>query len=212
MLMILTLVAIGPVFMLLIFSELLWRLRLLRGEAARKLLHIIIGSYVACWAFFLPSEHIELLSVALFVGAAISHRFKIFHAIIDIKRRSWGDLFYAAGIGIAALVSNSPWIFAVAILHMSIADGLAGLVGSSLGKDSGYKVIGQKKSLAGTAAFFVSSVAILFAIAPGPMHLTLGWHGLLIPVVATLAENFGVYGSDNITVPLLLTVWLNALV
>lgn len=212
MIMISTLVAIGPLFFLLVLSEILWRSKVLRGEPARKLLHIIIGSYVASWAFFLTARHIEFLSALLFVGVAVSHRFKIFHAILDVKRKTWGDLFYALGIGLTAFLSQSPWIFAVAILHMSIGDGLAGLIGAKYGKGGQYRILGQRKSLAGSFAFAVSSLIILAIIVPGPLHIALGPVALVLPITATLAENLGVYGSDNITVPLLLTITLNMLV
>lgn len=210
--MIFTLIAVAPLFVLLVLSELLWRAKILRGEPARKSLHIIIGSYVAAWPFFLTAQHIEVLSLALFVGVAVSHKLKIFHAILDVRRRSWGDLFYAIGIGLTALISQSPWVFAAAILHMSLGDGLAGLVGSKWGKKTKYKVLGQAKSLAGSGAFMLTSIVILAIIVPGPMHLSLGLLAILLPLMATLAENLGAHGSDNILVPAVVALTLNTLV
>lgn len=205
-------VAVAPIAVLLVLSEVLWRAKILRGEAARKLLHIIIGSYVASWPFFLTKGQIELVSLALFVGVSISHRFKIFHAIIDIKRKSVGDLLYALGIGLTAFLAGSPWIFAAAIMHMSIGDGLAGLIGTSFGKKSRYKVLGQDKSIVGSTVFLVCSVAILYVIVPTHLHVQLGYLIAVLPLAATLAENIGVLGVDNVLVPVLITLSLNALV
>ena len=212
MVMFSTLVAVGPIFLLLVASELLWRSKILRGEPARKSLHIIIGSYVASWPFFLSIGHIELISAVLFIGVAVSHKLKIFHAILDVKRRSLGDLFYAVGIGLTALASDNAWVFAAAILHMSIADGLAGIIGTKYGKKSPYKVLGQNKSVAGSATFMAASVAILAILIPGAMHTPLSPLIILIPLLATTAENLGIYGSDNILVPLTVAISLNIIV
>lgn len=205
-------VAVVPIFLLLVLSEILWRAKLLRGEAARKLLHIIIGSYVATWPFFISFAEIEKLSVALFVVVTLSHYLHIFHAIIDVKRRSLGDLLYAIGIGVTAILVRNPWIFAVAILHLSISDGLAGLVGNKYGKGNTYKVLGKTKSLVGSGVFALSSLLILLAIVPAHLHITLGPLLILLPLTAVLVENIGVFGTDNVLVPLLFVLALNTLV
>ncbi len=208
--MIFLLTAVLPIFLLLVLSEVLWRAKILRGENARKLLHIIIGSYVAVWPFFLSGRQIEGLSLAMFVGVAISHKFKIFHAILDVKRKTLGDLLYAVGIGITAFLFKSPWIFAIAILHLSIGDGLAGLVGVRHGKNNKYLVWGQDKSLAGTIVFAVCSLAIL-SLAPIYQHVSIGSLLVLLPVTAALVENVSIYGTDNVTIPLLITLALNSI-
>ncbi|RTK94581.1 hypothetical protein EKI60_03105 [Candidatus Saccharibacteria bacterium] len=195
------LVAIGPLFLLLVVSELLWRKRLLRGEPARKSLHIIIGSYVASWPYFLSLNTIQLLSLAMLVGVLLSHKFRIFHAINDVKRHTWGDIFYALGVFIAATFATQPWIFALAVLHMSVADGMAGLVGSQLGSKSRYKVFGYNKSVAGTGSFVLASAVMLgiFALVrPGDIPLLLC---LVAPFASAGLENIGMRGTDNVLVP-----------
>ncbi|MCA9330287.1 hypothetical protein KDA11_06570 [Candidatus Saccharibacteria bacterium] len=207
--MIPTIIAFLPVLLLLGVSELLWRSKILKGEVARKSLHIIIGSYVAVWPIFLTFEYIEILSVCLFVGVALSHYFKIFHAILDIRRRSWGDLYYAVGIGITAFISNNPWIFSIAMLHMSLGDGFAGLIGNKFGKKNRYKIFGQTKSIIGSATFYFVSLLILLILAPYYTSQSLGLIFLTVPLVATLTENIGIRGSDNILVPLSVVLMLN---
>ena len=195
--------AIGPIFILLVVSEFLWRTKKLRGEAARKFLHILIGSYVAFWPFFMAMWTIQLISLALLVVVYISHRYHIFHAINGVKRHTWGDVLYALGIGLTATVTKNPWIFTIAILHMSLADGLAGLVGSQWGKRNSYKVLGFSRSLIGTGTFIVVSYAILVATIP---HQPLGMSVALmaaLPFMAAAVENLGILGIDNVLVPLL---------
>ncbi len=201
--------ALLPIFIALVTSEALWRAKILRGEAARKSLHIVIGSYVATWPFYISFSEIQLISAALLVVVLLSRHLKIFHAIIDIKRATWGDILYAIGIGLTATLTDQPWIFAIAILHMSLCDGLAGLIGSQFGKKSRYTILGQPKSWLGSLVFMVASFAVLSILVPGNLLPSLGSYIIFIPIVATLIESIGVYGTDNLMVPLALVYLLN---
>jgi phytol kinase len=204
--------AVVPVALLLILSEILWRAHLLRGEPARKLLHIIIGSYVAYWLYFLTFHEIQLLSLAMLIGVTISHKYHIFHAITDVKRKTWGDIFYAVGLGLIAVLAKQPWAFAIAVLHMSVADGLAGLIGTEFGKGNRYKVLGATKSVVGTLCFVVVSFA-LFAVFNHYHPSAIIWPVMLaMPPFLALIENLGVYGTDNILIPLLVVIIANALI
>jgi phytol kinase len=204
--------AVVPVALLLILSEILWRAHLLRGEPARKLLHIIIGSYVAYWLYFLTFREIQLLSLAMLIGVTISHKYHIFHAITDVKRKTWGDIFYAVGLGLIAVLAKQPWAFAIAVLHMSVADGLAGLIGTEFGKGNRYKVLGATKSVVGTLSFVVVSFA-LFAVFNHYHPSAIIWPVMLaMPSFLALIENLGVYGTDNILIPLLVVIIANSLI
>lgn len=196
--------AVGPIFVLLLISEALWRTKLLRGETARKSLHIIIGSYVALWPRFLTFQQIQIISIALLVVVLASHRLHIFHAINDVHRKTWGDSLYAVGIGLTATLTSSPWVFAVAILHMSVADGFAGLVGSKYGKSNQYKVFGNKKSVVGTSTFIFLSLIILALFSQSNPTQTAPYIIAVLPILAAAVENIGVMGTDNVMIPILL--------
>lgn len=195
--------AAAPIFVLLVLSEFLWRKKILRGEAARKILHIFIGCYIALWPYMLSFGTIQFISIALLVVVYVSHVFHVFHAINGVKRKTWGDVLYAVAIGLTATLTKEPWVFTIAILHMSLADGLAGLVGTRHGKRSTYTVFGYEKSVVGTLTFILSSYAILL--------LTLPFHPvdilpilLVVPLVAGAIENIGIAGTDNVLIPLLI--------
>lgn len=196
--------AIGPVFLLLLFSEILWRKKTLRGESARKLLHILIGSYIAFWPLFITFRQIQLISIALFTVVYLSHRFHIFHAINDVKRKTWGDLLYAVGIGLTATFTHSAWIYAVAVLHLSVADGFAGLLGCQFGKNNQYKVFGNTKSIVGTATFIICSFIILSIFSSTNPTNAPAILVALLPFMAATIENIGVMGTDNVLIPLLI--------
>lgn len=204
--------AIFPIFLMLVLSELLWRKKILRGEAARKLLHIVIGSYIAFWPFFISFTTIQLISLALLFFVISSHKFRIFHAIIDVKRMTYGDVLYAVGIGITALLTKNPWIFAITILHLSVCDGLAGLAGTRYGKSTNFYFAGQAKSMVGTLVFALSSYIILFLLVTPYLGVTIGPLLVLLPLAAALIESVGVFGTDNILVPLLMVLVLNTVV
>ena len=54
-------------------------------------------------------------------------------------------------------------MFAVAMLHMAPADGLAAVVGSSIRPEKPIQGLGSCKSVAGSLTFFCISVALLAA-------------------------------------------------
>jgi dolichol kinase len=197
-------VAAGPIFILLVLSEILWRSKILRGEAARKVLHIFIGCYIAAWPFLMPFRTIQLISIALLVVVYISHTFHVFHAINGVKRKTWGDVLYAVAIGVTASLTKNPWVFTIAILHMSLADGLAGLVGTHYGKRSTYTILGYEKSFVGSVTFILSSFVILIATATHhPQGVSFAALGAL-PFIAAGIENLGIAGTDNVLIPLLI--------
>ena len=94
---------------------------------------------------------------------------------------------------------------------MSRADVLAAVVGLQYGKASQYKVFVHTKSIIGTMTFFVVSWAILLS------YSEFGGHGLSIglvafgTIVATVLENLGSLGFDNLMVPLFVAAMLNRL-
>lgn len=198
-------------------SELLWRAKIIRGEIARKLIHIAAGSFAAFMPFWLSYEWIAVLSVGAIGLSLFNHYHRFFKAGLDVKRRSLGDLLFAVAILICALVQPDKWIFAAAILHVSLADGLAAIVGTYLGHYHGsyYKVLRQQKSVIGSATFLLTSFVILavaitmgegFVADTGTLVML-----VLLPIFTTLAEGLGVYGMDNLLLPLLVMFALQTL-
>ncbi len=202
--------AVLPVFVLLILTEILWRRNSLRGESARKLIHIIVGSYVAFWPFIISFKAIQAISAAFLAVIGISLYFGIFKSIHGVARRTWGEALFAVGIGLIAVLTDDPWVFAACILHMSVADGFAALAGKRWGKGNRYHVGGHEKSIVGTATFWVCSLLITgLAIANIPdLQANMSVYLLWLPFATSLTENIGIGGTDNVLVPLLVYVVL----
>jgi phytol kinase len=197
--------SLGLIFVLLVVSEVLWRRGSLQPETARKLIHILVGTFIAFWPLYMSWQTIQLLSVALFVGVFISYRFGVFGAIHRVKRRSAGELWYPVGIGLSALATIQPWVFALAILHVSLADGLAAVTGTRWGRSSRYRIGTHTKSLIGSFTFLVISFALcMFAYIflgdelPGVSLAVFA----VLPFLATAVESISRHGLDNVFVPL----------
>lgn len=193
--------SILAVFLVLVVSEAGWRKHWLKGEIGRKFVHVIVGSFVAFWPFFLSWNEIRILSLAFFVVVLISKQLHIFRAVHSVQRPTYGEALFAISVGLLTFITHSKGIYAAAILQMSLADGFAAIAGTRYGTSNKYHVLGQPKSVAGTATFAVISFALLVGYA------TFSVAGLSTPALfigaigATALENFGLRGIDNLLVP-----------
>ena len=103
-------------------------------------------------------------------------------------------------------------MFAGAILQVAVADGLAALVGTKYSKYR-YKIFDHYKTPSGTFTYFLCSIAIaLLVLLVGNM----GGHDVLavlclVPLMMTLLENISGYGTDNIVLPVVFLLTMQAL-
>jgi phytol kinase len=199
------------IFLLLIANEWWFRARRRRGrgEISRKLIHMTVGSFVAFWPYFLSWTQIVWLSAAFLVVVIASKTLHLFAAIHQVSRRTWGEVFFAIVVGAVTFVTHDKAVYAVAILHMSLADGLAAMVGTRFGERHQYKVLGATKSLAGTVTFILTSLVIMTVFTVTTGSDTSVANVAIVPVAAALVENFGVFGLDNLLVPMLVAVVLS---
>jgi len=212
------LLALAPVGIILLLSEILWRKKIVKGERARKFIHILAGAWIAFWPEYLSFRTIALLGIAAIVLLIISRLTHLFHAIYAVKRRTYGELLFAVAIVLCALAGQEQWVFSVSILLMALADGGAAVAGRFWGIKNQYFVFGLsslRKSVAGTCAF------IVFAY----VSIAIGWFLggsevirenmivvlLLLPIGAAAIENVTPFGLDNLFTPLFATLLLNSL-
>lgn len=199
------------VFGILLVAELLWNKNVLKGEAGRKFVHISVGTFVAFWPFYMSLNYIKLIALAFLVVVLLTRYLNIFKVVHAVDRRSWGDVMFAIGIGIAAVLSKSDLVFTAAVLHLSLADGLAAIVGNIIKNNHPYKILGYNKSVAGSLAFWAVSVLIICSVmiaAQTPFGVMLAY-AVILPIAATAAENIGINGLDNLFVPILVINALN---
>lgn len=198
-------------FLVLCFAEFGWRRGWLRNEFGRKFVHITVGSFVAFWPLFLTWNQIFFLSAAFVAVVGLSKYLGIFKAIHSVQRPTWGEIFFALSVGLLALLTQNGWMYMAALLHMSLADGLAAIIGTQYGKRNRYSVLGHTKSIAGSGTFFMISLIILVGYSVGT-DTPIGVFALLgTSLVATILENTSTRGLDNITVPVWIAIVLSSL-
>ncbi len=202
------------IFALLIIAELLGKNKILKGEFHRKFLHITAGSFIAFWPWLISWRSIQLIGVAMLAVMLANRYYGFLNYRGRVGRASYGDIFLALAILICALIAHNKLFFALAILQVSLADGLAAVIGIRYGLRWSYKVFGHRKTLVGSLVFWIISLDIL-----GPGLLAdpnlFSFHNyytllLVLPPVFTLAENLSVFGLDNLIIPLLTVVILRA--
>ena len=184
------------------------RLRPDQQEWSRKVVHIGTGPVVLL-AWWLQIDRLVALPVAaaMTLATALNHRLRLLPAVEDVGRHSYGTIAYGASITLllALLWPQQPLAVAAGVLVMAAGDGLAGLVGP-LVRSPRWRLLGQSKSLAGTACMAVVSLMVLVglaALAGITEHAAPGLVALLgIAATATALEQLSSWGLDNATVPL----------
>ncbi|MES2970740.1 MAG: hypothetical protein V4702_00250 [Patescibacteria group bacterium] len=192
--------------LLVLAAEYLRRQKKINNETTRKIIHIAHALTVATWPFF-TSYGFIIAAEAIFIAVVIlARQWGILQALRNVKRKSWGEVFFGLAVIALALIKPGPEIFLAAVLHLGLADGMATIVGQRV-KSKAYFVFGQRKTVAGTAAFALTSITIIASLAIfSELAFTTNSYLLsllVFPIVTALAENTSPYGSDNLSVPLL---------
>jgi dolichol kinase len=128
------LLALAGTAIILLLGEYLWRKKILKGEFARKFVHISCATFVAFWPLFISHNLIAAISLLFVLVLLIVKKYKLFKSLRSVQRATYGEIWYALGIGLSALIFNSDAVFAVAVLTMALADGFAAVVGVSFKK------------------------------------------------------------------------------
>ncbi len=206
--MINTLFATLVIAVILVASEVLWRKKKLRGELARKFVHIIAGTYIAFLPFWIGYGWMSLLALGFIAANLVNRYTHLFHAIHAITRLSWGDLFFGVGILLVSLLSPNKWLFAGAILQVAIADGFAAVVGLRYSKKL-YKILGHTKSIIGTSTYFLLSfLIVVVTVRMGHLYVSSAVY-IFVPLLMTALENVSGYGTDNAILPLSFLLAIN---
>lgn len=193
-----------------LLGEYLWRQRLLQEEYARKFVHIAIGLFAASWPLYLEWNDIRLISILLAVGYIAIRHLKLFQSVSSVKRNTYGEMFFALSFGLITLFTDSTAIYMLAVLVMTLADGLAAVVGTTFGHSNSYKLFGGTKSVVGSATFFLVTITLiavfgLYTSVVVPIGIS-----LCVAVIATVMENAGARGLDNLLIPLFITLVFTA--
>jgi len=186
------------------------------NETFRKIVHIFNGVTLAALAFIVPLQFIIVWEAAFLILMSIGRYMyldgyfgkiawvRYIARLYDVDRVTYGEYLYPISAIIVVVLTNDKWIFAASILTLGLADAAAALVGKRYGKKTSYTILGQKKSLVGSTAFFIVALAVVFAFTQfaepsiNVSTVTVLWVTLAI----TFSENIGIYGTDNLLIPL----------
>ena len=172
-------------------------------EIDRKIVHIGAAHWYFIYVTFFTSPTPALIGLAVAaVLLGILNITGVFDKALgqSNKKRNWGLVWYPVSIFIMILLGKlgigGTTALGVGLLGMGWGDGLAAIIGMKFGKHR----LNAKKSLEGSAAFFVAVTVIAFLFT----------HNIILSVVCGLIgavfEFTTPFGRDNITVPLVLYV------
>ena len=187
-----------------------------RVEYSRKLIHIGLSMWVAWWLFLMPVNVIIVASMLLASGVFITKRFGLLKSIHGVRRSTHGEVTYALGITATAILFPHPAVYALAILNLGFADGMAAVMGIRFGGKR-YGLWGRAesgKTLVGsfTAFSFTALSGLMFwLLAPtlSASWLIIGAHVLLVAYLVSSLEFVSRSGFDNIILPLTVALLYN---
>lgn len=201
-----TLLLASGFLLLFASSELMYHKFKVKPEITRKYVHFLTGFITLLFPFMLNNHWFVLLLCSLFAGLLVlSKVFRFLPSINKISRESVGSFLYPALVYFCYFISDlfgSKIYFYIPILILAVADPFAAFFGKKwpLGQ---YTVFGHSKTLVGSTAFFLCSLAtviitfwfnefIVFKKIPIAFVLALS---------TTLIEAVSHKGYDNLTIP-----------
>jgi phytol kinase len=149
------------VWLIVLITEIMQRARLIRGENARKAIHILAGFFIALMPTFASRKEIVIFSLMFFVAVLLFdgylHRFS---SMRDIRRWSLGQYLYPLAVILTAMLFANSVVFSFSILTLALADGFAAVIGHRFGRRH-YHVLGADKTLLGSTVFCLVTLTIM---------------------------------------------------
>lgn len=196
---------LSGIFVVLVIEEIFYKTKILKGEFLRKFVHMAAGTFIAFWPWLISWQAIQLIGVVMAAVIWLNHKLKALHAGGGVERKTYGFYLFALAVIITPFLTHNKTIFALAMLNMALADGMAAIVGTLYGSKYEFRVFGQLKTVIGSMAFWFVSICIL---GPGLLflHNSLSFnHYLLLmvilPPILAFLESIAVLGLDNLIVP-----------
>jgi len=203
--------SLTAIAILVLLSEFLGHKKFIKTEIKRKFFHVGAGSFIAFWPWFMSFHTIEVLGIFMAVVVLINDLLRVFDFDEGLGRRTYGVFFLALAISVTAFLAQSKIEFMIAILCVSIADAFAAVAGTFYGSRWRYYVAGQEKTVIGTMVFWLAALIViatsLFFSHSYPNDYL--WLIVVLPPILTVTESLGVFGIDNLSIPLVTVLILN---
>lgn len=180
------------------------------AEIARKAVHITMGLTCAAFPWYFDSP-VPVWWLALLITGPLalirwipSLRQGLGSVLHGVARPSYGEILFAPAVATVFQLSHGdPWLHAIPITILAIADAAGALAGTSWGKHR--YVCGEGlKSVEGSAAFLITSflcVALPLALSGRTDWPHAVWIGLILAILTMMAEGVSDRGFDNLVIP-----------
>ncbi len=172
-------------------------------EIIRKIIHIGIGPLIPIAQLLKIDQNSALIFTGIIsIMVLINYVYKIFPTIEDVERKSFGTLFYCISlfILISLFWNKDPYALIAGFFIMTFGDGLAGLIGKSF-KSKNWIFFKQTKSLFGTLTMFFTSFIVICSLGYAQRN-NFNFSYITIAFIATILEQFSIFGIDNFIVPI----------
>jgi dolichol kinase/4-hydroxybenzoate polyprenyltransferase len=190
----------------------------LSSEVARKMVHVGSGALALSfpWLFANSTSVLVVCSAsAIFLAVArYTHALppRLSDALNSVQRGSGGEFYFPLAIGLLYLFAQGELaLYLIPASVLTLSDAAAALIGSRWGVTH-YHALRGKKSIEGSLAFFVVTLALSYTLLLRLTGLSSG-HALAlalsISVATTLTEAIASGGSDNVAVPLVALLFLS---
>ena len=201
------------IFIIFLLSTIIKKINPDNKETVRKIIHIGIGPLIPL-AIYLEIDK----DAALYFTGIISflvflnYQYRLFPAIEDVDRKSFGTLFYCLSlfILISLFWTKDPKALIAGFLVMTFGDGFAGLIGRSFTSKSWF-FFNQQKSLYGTMTMFLTSLIVIISLGFSQDYNFI-INFFTIAAISTLLEQFSIFGIDNFFVPIAAGICFNLLI
>lgn len=189
--------------LLFLSFEILQKNTFLSTGATRRIIHISSALIALSLPKYLTLGQILFICIFFLVFLIISKRMALLESIHKVDRKTWGEIYFPLGIAIMALSFLPAHVksYEIAVIIYGASDVLANLIGTLYGTHA-FSIFKCKKTIEGSIAFFISTLAILVIFNVSlPM-------AAFISLVTTLVEGISPYGSDNLTIPIVVSILL----
>jgi len=172
----------------------------------RKLAHTTSAFFGVFLYLFLTRIEFMITSLCFLVFFILSYK-KDFLTSVHIRYpKTFGEMFYPiALLFLAFFFYDNRFIFITSLLVLGIPDTVTGL----------YKYkIAKTGSITGSILYFASTLVVLvpsYIFWIGPLAIYPIFKIIFLSIVASVIEHFSPMGSDNITVPVSVSILLKAL-
>ncbi len=205
------------VFSIIIAMDLLMVKKKISKRSARKVVHLWLGGLIVFWFLYnsVYAQYLFIIPVLIFIGIMLyplmrhgraSVRILNFVKMDDLYEVVYGPLIFMLMFILFTFIAFKSIAGIAALCAVVFGDGIATIAG----KYACNHYMKGKKSIEGSAGFFIASLLSIYAfisvLFPGSFTLFVARVTVLASLVGAIVEGITPGNFDNLTVPL--AVWL----